>query len=46
MTGETDLIEKIQAPLGKAQINLQNHLTPFLISGSRVMEGSGSMLVC
>ena len=42
ITGESDLIHK--APIKDKTSN--EKATPFLISGSKVMEGTGEMIVC
>jgi len=42
MTGESDLIAKCAAnDLGK-----HKKATPFILSGSKVMDGTGAMIVC
>ena len=43
ITGETDLVEKI--PALKIE-NQEKNGNPFLISGTRVMDGIGTILVC
>ena len=41
ITGESHLIKKQQL-----SIDFSNSLNPFMISGSKVMDGEGFMLVC
>lgn len=42
ITGESEMISKCPA-MGD---NLSGKITPFIISGSKVMDGSGHILVC
>lgn len=41
ITGESDLMKK--SPLSP---DYKNSLSPFIVSGSKVMDGEGYMLVC
>lgn len=45
ITGESDLIDKINAHEIYQPSSSSIHLTPFIISDSKVMDGSGLLLV-
>lgn len=45
ITGESDLIDKINAQDIYLPSSSAIHLTPFIISDSKVMDGSGLLLV-